>query len=120
MPELFDLPQLATKLDVPEIDGGLATLARATAAALIVAELGAPLPDPVPEALVMVGLQVAARIYVNPQGATPSTPEQAGRPSAYLGRDERAVVASFSPRRSRGGPLWSFPPPAPWVLDHYR
>lgn len=73
MPELFTLPELAAYMQVPAVNEDTGTLLQELATSLIADTYGSPLPDPPPDRLRRVALEVTKRAYLNPNGYVSET-----------------------------------------------
>lgn len=111
MADLFDLEDLPSWLQVPEVDTETAIRVRRYASGwLSSATRLTSWPDPVPDDLWAWGLELAAIAFRNPDGVASETVDDA---SAVWDRRRRVEIlaAARASYGAAGTPLYSFPEP---------
>lgn len=111
MPDLFSLGDLASWLQIPEVDNETATRVRRAASGWLSAATGVlSWPDPVPDQLWAWALELAAIAYRNPDGLSS---ERVDDYQMVADRQRRAEILSGARQAygAAGRPAYSFPDP---------
>lgn len=112
MPDLFDLGDLPSWLQVPEVDTETATRVRRSANGWLQDATGlSEWPDPVPDRLWTWGLELAAIAFRNPDAMSSESVDDYQRTQDKNRRAEilKAAARAYPPTGST--PTYSFPEP---------
>jgi hypothetical protein len=111
VPEIFELEDLPSWLQVPTVDTETATRVRKYASGWLMAATGvSPWPDPIPDDLWAWAIELAGIAYRNP---TANTSETTGAYSVSSDSGRKAEILAAAKARYGGAttPLYSFPEP---------
>jgi hypothetical protein len=108
--DLFDLEDLPSYLQIPEVDTETATRLRRYAGGWLMSATGlTEWPDPVPDALWAWGIELAAIAYYNPTGLSSEQLDDHRVQYSAERRAEILAAARSSSYSGAGAPSYSFP-----------
>jgi hypothetical protein len=112
MPDLFDLVDLPSWLQVPEVDTETATRVRRAASGWLQDATGlASWPDPVPDRLWVWAVELAAIAFRDPDGTASETIDDYTRQQDRARRAEILTAARRAYNTGATSPQYSFPDP---------
>ena len=112
MPDLFDLGELPSWLQLPEVDTETATRVRRSANGWLQDATGlTQWPDPVPDRLWTWGIELAAIAYNNPDATASSSIDDYQRTEDRERRAEILTAARAAYNNGGSQPQYSFPEP---------